>query len=228
MYGKLLHPPDLAQQVNFFNNVKCKLSRYVNENIIVGGDFNCALTPSDKSGGCPIGKKSSVIQAISNLCGTLDLKDVWRHMDPNEPLFTWQHKSLKIHCRLDYWLVSNGIINQIKKCKIVPVSFSDHAAVSFYLLSKDYEKCGPGFFKFNNSQLKDSKFIDDLKTNIEKYKEKYRCVTDKRLHWDMIKMEIRSFTLFYSKRLAFQRRNEEELLQNELCDLQKKLSLDPP
>ena len=43
----------------------------------------------------------------------------------------------------------------------------------------------------------------------------------------MIKMEIRSFTLFYSKRLAFQRRNEEELLQNELCNLQKKLSLDP-
>ena len=92
---------------------------------------------------------------------------------------------------------------------------------------KDYEKRGPGFFKFNNSLLKDSKFIDDIKTNIKKYKEEYRCVTDKRLYWDMIKMEILSFTLFYSKRLAFQRRNEEELLQNELCNLQKKLSLDP-
>ena len=59
---------------------------------------------------------------------------------------------------------------------------------------KDYEKRGPGFFKFNNSLLKDSKFIADLKTNIKKYKEEYRCVTDKRLYWDMIKMEILSFT----------------------------------
>ena len=43
----------------------------------------------------------------------------------------------------------------------------------------------------------------------------------------MIKMEIRSCSLFYSKMLARQRRNEEELLQHELCNLQKKLSLDP-
>jgi len=58
VFVNIYAPNDLAQQVNFFNNVKCKLSRYVNENIIVGDDFNCALTPSDKSGGCPIGKKA--------------------------------------------------------------------------------------------------------------------------------------------------------------------------
>jgi len=81
VFVNIYAPNDLAQQVNFFYNLKCKLSRYVNENIIVGGDFNCTLSPSDKSGGCPIGEKSSVIQAISNLWRTLDLKDVWRHMN---------------------------------------------------------------------------------------------------------------------------------------------------
>jgi len=79
----------------------------------------------------------------------------------------WDHKSVfgfsQRNAPLDYWLVSNGIINQIKECKIVPVSFSDYAAVSFALLSKDYEKRGPGFFKFNNSLLKDSKFLTILK-----------------------------------------------------------------
>ena len=43
----------------------------------------------------------------------------------------------------------------------------------------------------------------------------------------MIKMEIRSFTLFFSKRRAKERRNEEEFLQQELCNLQRKISLDP-
>ena len=40
-------------------------------------------------------------------------------------------------------------------------------------------------------------------------------------------MEIRSFTLFFSKRQAKQRRNDEELLQQELCNLQRKIGLDP-
>ena len=37
--------------MNVFDNVKCKLSRHVNKNIIVGGDFNCTPTSSDKTGG---------------------------------------------------------------------------------------------------------------------------------------------------------------------------------
>ncbi len=85
---------DLAQQVKFFDNLKGLLVKYANENIIVGGDFNCALTSSDKSGGCSGGKKEAVVQvvqAICNLCGILDLKDAWRYMHPNETLFTWHH-----------------------------------------------------------------------------------------------------------------------------------------
>ena len=89
-------------------------------------------------------------------------------------------------------------------------------------LSKDYEKRGPGFSKFNNSLLEDKNFVEELKENIEKYKEKYGYLDDKRLYWEIIKMEIRSFTLFFSKRRSKQRRNEEELLQSKLCNLQGK------
>ena len=76
-------------------------------------------------------------------------------------------KSLKIHYRLNYFLVSSGIIDQIQECKIIPVSFSDHAAVSFSVSSKEYEKSGPGFFKFTNSLLDDKHFIEELEENIE-------------------------------------------------------------
>ena len=48
---------DLAQQVKFFDGLESKLVKYANESIIVGGDFNCALTPSDKKGGCPFEKR---------------------------------------------------------------------------------------------------------------------------------------------------------------------------
>jgi len=168
------------------------------------------------------------VQAISNICRILDLK-VLGDAHPNESLFTWHHKSSKIRCRLDYFLVSSGIINPVQECKIIPVSFSDHAAVCFSLFSKEYEKRGPGFFKLNNSLLEVKNFIEELKKNIEMYKVKYGDVTaaDKRLYWEMIKMEIRSFTLFFSKRRAKQCRNDEEILQQELSNLQRKFGLGP-
>ena len=65
--------------------------------------------------------------------------------------------------------------------------------------------------------------VEGLKENIEKY----RDVADKRLYWEMIKMKIRSFTLFLSKSLAKQRRNDEEMLQQALCNRQRKIGLDP-
>ena len=44
----------------------------------------------------------------------------------------------------------------------------------FLFFSKELEKRGPGFFKFNNPLLDDKNFIEELKENIEKYKELYR------------------------------------------------------
>ena len=77
IFVNIYAPNDLAQQVKFFDGLKSKLVKYANESIIVGGDFNCALTPSDKRGGCSVEKKGAAVQAISNLCRILDLKDAW-------------------------------------------------------------------------------------------------------------------------------------------------------
>jgi len=147
IFVNIYAPNDLTQQVKFFDSLKSKLVKYANESIIVGGDFNCALTPSDKKGGCPVEKKGAVVQAISNLCKILDLKDAWRYIHPNESLFTWHHKSSKIQCRLDYFLVSSGIINQIQKCKITPVSFADHAAVYFSFFFQGLRKARNRIFQ---------------------------------------------------------------------------------
>jgi len=64
-----------------------------------------------------------------------------------------------------------------------------------FFFSTEYEKRGPGFFKFNDSLLDDKNFTEELKENIEMCMEKYRDVTNKILYWEMIKIEIRSLTL---------------------------------
>ena len=57
----LYAPNDISQQVQFFEKVMNKLSNYADENIIIGGDFNCSLTELDKVGGKPVENKQLVV-----------------------------------------------------------------------------------------------------------------------------------------------------------------------
>jgi len=50
MYTRLY---DVNQQVSFFKDLQNQLQEFPHENIIIGGDFNCALTQCDKKGGNP-------------------------------------------------------------------------------------------------------------------------------------------------------------------------------
>ena len=78
---------------------------------------------------------------------------------------------------------------------------------------------GPGFWKFNNFLLENEEFVTKLKFLILNAKEKYREVTDKRLFWEMIKMEIRIFSIRFAKRKAKEKRDMEFELLRKLQDL---------
>ena len=56
--------------------------------------------------------------------------------------------------------------------------------------------------------------------NLPSFKEKYKEIHDFGLKWDLIKMEIRGFTLQYSKRKAKKYRDEEKSLYKKVNDLQ--------
>ena len=60
-------PNDVAQQVSFFKRLYQQLEEFAQDTIVIGGDFNCALTPNGKRGGNPVSKKAVVIQEINTL-----------------------------------------------------------------------------------------------------------------------------------------------------------------
>ena len=107
-----------ASIVSFFNNMLAtqqKNNLDEEDNIIMGGDFNCPLNPTiDKKGGL-LNPRKAVISTISNLQGELDLVDIWRVKNPEKNSFTWSQNSLMIFCRLDYWLISNALHDLVKK-----------------------------------------------------------------------------------------------------------------
>ena len=80
--------------------------------IVLGGDFNSALAPLDKTGG-PLPREKTLINKIKNLCMNFDLQDVWRLQHPRTSQYTWRNNSLKVQCRLGYWLLSKELLAQL-------------------------------------------------------------------------------------------------------------------
>lgn len=95
-------------------------------------------------GGKPVTKKTSVIKSIETLCESFNLRDIWRNLNPELSRFTWRNKSLKIQCRLDYFLISGELSNLTKNCDILLAPESDHSAISIHVQSEALaQKKGP-------------------------------------------------------------------------------------
>ena len=162
----------------------------------------------------------SVIE-LQNLIKTNNLVDSWRFKNPDSGGFTWSNACQKIHSRLDYLFVSKSLCKLIRECNILPNTHSDYSAVLLKIaLNEDSPTRGPGFWKFNNSLLMDTDYVELLTFKLPEFVNKHCEVSDKGLFWEMIKMEIRAFTIKYSKRKAKKKRDEEKALQTKLIDIQ--------
>ena len=62
---------------------------------------------------------------------------------------------------------------------------------------------------------------------IPEYKQKDNYLEDKRLYWDMLKMEIRSFTIYYCRQNAKTKKAKEAVLQQKLSSLHKLMCENP-
>ena len=145
--------------------------------------------------------KHTVINEIGNLCSNFALTDSWRELNPQALSFTWYDKAFKSQSRLDFFLITADLVFLTKKSNIMHIPFSDHSAIMLSIQSFDQcKKSGPGFWKFNASLLEDKEYVKQMCENIPAFIEKYRDVSDLGLKWDVIKMEIRSFTVQYSKK----------------------------
>ena len=132
---------------------------------------------------------------------------------------------MKIQCRLDHLFVSNQPSVRIYDSKVIPNIYSDNSAVILSISFSEQEPPrGPGFWKFNNSLLSDTKYVELLNFLIPEFAKKHQETKDKGLFWEMIKMEIRAFTIKFSKKKkAKSKRDEEYALLSEMIKLQCKL-----
>ena len=85
------------------------------------------------------------------------------------------------------------------KCHIQIAPHCDHSLVLLEVKTNVQPLRGPGFWKFNCSLLEDCDYTEKMARKIPQFIERYEYLDDKGLHWEMVKMEIRSFTISFAK-----------------------------
>ena len=75
----------------------------------------------------------------------------------------------------------------------------------------------------NNTLLEDNNYKELIVLYYPQILRKYSEVTDNQLLWELIKMELRSKTIGYSKEKRCKLRNKEDVLQKELQELDSKI-----
>ena len=138
-------PNNDNEAVQFYDHlidVSRKESLAYEDKIIIGGDFNCPINPLlDKKGGILVLRKK-VVDRIEEIQTTFNLHDVRRVKNPQAKSFTWSQKSPFLFCRLDYWLISNSLLDLIKDVNIIAAIRSDHSAILLHL--QEIEECQRG------------------------------------------------------------------------------------
>ncbi|KAJ4447707.1 hypothetical protein ANN_09715 [Periplaneta americana] len=136
--------------------------RYHYKTLILGGDFNCVLHPTDQTG------VYQTAPALNQLVEELNLKDAWKLLHPTTVQFTFFRGESA--SRLDRIYVDKDTSNAIYDATVMPIAFSDHECFTMTLRIKEklattgrsYWKLNPSLYSKEDDQNDFSTYLSDL------------------------------------------------------------------
>ena len=184
--------------------------------VVIAGDWNLTLNRIDKQGELAW-KPTASRNAVVDLMDELNLIDIYWKLHPRTKSFTYESKPLKLKSGIDVILVSRPISFDVKGTEMRASIAPGHKSVFVNIEIKSEFKGGPGIWKFNNTLLEDDNYKERITFYYSQVLEKYSADENKQLIWKLIKMELRSKTIKFSK----QKRRELKLIET---SLQKKVT----
>lgn len=218
-------PNKETEQVAFMNSLIAFVSKHnINsaDNCVFGGDWNQVLNVDlDKVGGISNVIRQKYLAKLQEFMGLLDVIDIWRMRNGIKKKYTWRQKKPQVKCRLDYFLTSQHMQETITRTDILPSILSDHSPISLSLKFLDTPNIGSGHWKLNVSLLSETEYKDSMRNKLTDIMQMYSKLDDYNLQWELIKYEIRKFTIAYSKE---RKRNRNNLKITKEKELEKMLN----
>ena len=194
-----LYAPNNDEPI-FFQDFFDHLLDFRCEDLIIGGDFNLVLDlDKDKKSG-RFKTHTNSVKILQKFMTELTLTDAWRVLNPDKRRYTWRRRNPEIHCRLDFFLVSQNMMCNVTHADILAGYKTDHSLIVIDTAIHSNQR-GPGFWKLNTSFLTDLNYVNQIRTTIKEVKTEYERDDDVNpaLLWEMIKLKIREQTLKYAK-----------------------------
>ena len=159
-----------------------------------------------------------------------DFVDIYRVLNGDKREFTWSRRNpVRKQARLDFFLINDDCFPYASEAKIIPGYRSDHSGIVFELALNTNER-GRGYWKFNNSLLKDQQYVSLVKNTISDVKQTYQInnvennidnqeqefsINDQ-LFLETLLLMIRGSTIKYSSQRKKQRQEEEAKLEQDI------------
>lgn len=208
-------------QLGLLSQIEEQLSPYMEEDIILVGDFNVIMNRELESfnlvgqGIRNPGFRKELIVFLDNFA----LCDPWRNRHHKEKIFTWSRANKA--SRLDYIFTPIHCLNCITNTNYLDVPFTDHRLISVSFNTKP-EPRGKGFWRVNNSLLENPDIFQEVVDLIRQKKVEYGT-KERLLKWELIKFNIRELMVSWQSKL----RRERNALQLEIQDRIDLLTQDP-
>ena len=156
---------------SFFENIHDTLCDFDNDFVLVCGDWNLTQDYDKDCFNYVSHNYPNSRSVVEKLKENFNLVDPWRIFYPDKRIFTWHRTNPVKQARLDFFLISNELMSLVNSVQILPGYRTDHSYIELELKISDFDK-GPGFWRFNNSLLKEKDYVDLVKHCILETKKK--------------------------------------------------------
>ena len=152
-----LYGPNI-DNVDFYIQVESKISNSEQDHLIICGDFNLILNPNLDCYNYKNLNHPKARHKVLNLIEEFGLIDLYRYFHPSTKRFTWRRNNPIKQARLDYFLISETVVDLVDATDIKPSYKSDHSFLYLSLALTKF-KTGKGIWKFNTKYLRDPQYI---------------------------------------------------------------------
>ena len=236
IYGPNQDKPD------FYNNLAKEIDNSETEFVILCGDWNLVQDKDKDYSNYVNINNPKARDEVLKIKEVYKLQDPWRIYNPLRNRYTWFKKNPIKKARLDFFLISEELMNLVDKVDINPGYKTDHSIVELELKLTDFSK-GKGFWKFNNQMLLNQEYINEVKKIISDLKLRYAALTYNRdtinnlddseiqftvndqMFLELILLEIRGMSIQFSSRIKKKLKDKEKSLYRQIQFLEELIQM---
>lgn len=193
---------------DFFKQLFSSLPDMSSRFLLLGGDFNCWLSPELDRSSTKAATPSRSARTVRTFMNEFAMSDPWRFFNPTCKVYSFFSPVHHSFSRIDYFLVDNRILPSVSSCSYEPIVISDHAPVTVNIHFGGHAHSRTPW-RFNTRLLSDDNFVGMISAQIDMFLSINKTPDiSASLLWETLKAYIRGQIISYVNHENKQRREK--------------------